>query len=506
MRKTNRELLAEAKAVTKETVTLDLEGLFRRMLGGDFNPTQKAAAWCADEAWAYMGPAGCAKTSTIASRGLGACLLHPGYKLLVVRHDYNDLMGTTALRLEEMLNRLSPSLLVDRNKAAPMRWWIRPASEGPVSEITFMGLKDGLGSYEWHGAIVDEADECEHNRVMEIFGRIRAPVPDSVKAQWQGDYPRFVALAFNPPDTTHWLYSECTGLDARGRTVQKPSFRLFVPQPRENVRNLPDGYYERMAERMLEDQKLRLVEGKWGIVFEGDPVYREFSTRLHAVEGLKFDPDFGPLIMFWDFGYRRPACIWAQYDYEGRLRILHELLGENEEVKPFARRVKAETTKRFGVKGWEHEKLHFGDPAVRQKKDTGSTLLLLREEGIDMRFQTSTIEEGVRRGRLLMELLIQGQPALQIDKRYCPLLVRALGGGYRLDKNGNKPVKDGTYDHLADAFRYGIFNLYGQDGKLVSPDEVGAVHMESPRMADSAPDSLEYDASADDFQADFQER
>lgn len=494
MRKTARELLADAKRTKEETVSLDVEGLFRRMLGGDFNPTQKEAAWCAEDSWAYMGPAGCAKTSTIASVGVARCILHPGYRLLVARHDYNDLMGTTALRMEQMLNNLSPSLLVDRNKSAPMRWWIRPAVDGPLSEITFMGLKDGLGSYDWHGAIVDEADECDHQRITEIFGRLRSPPLD---------YPRLLALAFNPPDQTHWLYRECTGFDERGRKVQEPTFKLFAPMPKENVRNLPEGYYERMAAKMPEDQRTRLVDGKWGIVFAGDPVYREFSAKLHVVEKLTFDPDMGPLLLFWDFGYRRPACIWAQFDYEGRLRILHELMGENEEVGPFARRVKSETTKRFGIKGWEHEKLHFGDPAVRQKKDTGSTLALLMAEGIEMRFQLSTIEEGVRRGRLLMELLIQGQPALQIDRRYCPLLVRALAGGYHKDKHGEKPMKDGTYDHLADAFRYGIYNLYGQDAKLLNPHDVGAVLDTSPRaaMANSIPDNLEYDARLDDFQS-----
>lgn len=499
MRKTNRERLAEAKLTKQPTVTLDIEGLFRRMLGGEFNPTQKEAAWCQEFAWAYMGPAGCAKTSTIASRALASCILYPGYRLLVCRHDYNDLLGTTMLRLEDMLRRISPSLLVDRNKSAPTRWWIRPAIEGPVSEITFMGLKDGLGSYDWHGAIVDEADECEHHRVTEIVGRLRSPVPDEVKAANPNgpEYPRFLALAFNPPDETHWLYKECTGLDERGRKVQDPSFKLFTPNPKENVRNLPPGYYEQMAARMPEDQRQRLVDGKWGIVFDGMPVYKQFAPKLHGIDDLAFKEDFGPLLYFWDFGRRRPVCLIAQFSFEGHLRFLHEVIGENEEIGAFAHRVKAETTQRFGIKGYEHEKLHFGDPAVQQKKDTGSTLAVLQQNGIEMRWQVSTIEEGVRRGRMLMEQLIGGQPALQISRRHCPYLIRTLGGGYRRDKHGLKPIKDGFYDNIADAFRYGIYNLYGHDAQVTNPFDVGAVASET-RPQNHSVETIEYDPSRDE--------
>ena len=40
------------------------------------------------------------------------------------------------------------------------------------------------------------------------------------------------------------------------------------------------------------------------------------------------------------------------------------------------------------------------------------------------------------------------------------ILCEAMAGGYHMDdKTGDKPEKDGFYDHLADALRYAIINL-----------------------------------------------
>jgi hypothetical protein len=116
----------------------------------------------------------------------------------------------------------------------------------------------------------------------------------------------------------------------------------------------------------------------------------------------------------------------------------------------------------------------FGDPAAAQRKDTGSTLQVLHNEGINLRYMRSEIAPGIRRIRLMLEQNIRGEPALQVDTRYCPITVRAFQGGYRLEDvkessrtsdMGLLPVKDGTYDHPMDDIRYGVVNLFGVDGR-----------------------------------------
>jgi hypothetical protein len=103
----------------------------------------------------------------------------------------------------------------------------------------------------------------------------------------------------------------------------------------------------------------------------------------------------------------------------------------------------------------------FGDPAVAQKKDTGSMLSLLGKAGILLAYQHTPFDLSMRVLRTRFETLIEGEPAVLIDPRNCPILVGALAGGYHLKPDGVTPKKDGYYDHPVDALRYGVWNVYG---------------------------------------------
>lgn len=452
------EKLLEAKRGQQAATTeLDLEGLFTLLLGKPMRITQRKFIYDPAMYKAYMGVVGCAKTSTICAAGLARALLQPGSRGMVGRYDYNDLMDTTALRLQEMLQRLPKGVLLDRDKSPPMKWWIQPAvSEGEPSQITFMGLKEALGSYDFNWAIVDEADELEERRLLEIDGRLRSP---------GGDY--MLAMSFNPPDTSHPLYTLCTGYNHEGRKIREPMFKLFQPVPDENVENLPLGYYERLARNMPEDMRRRLVEGHWGATFPGAPVMKEFRHGVHVKDELVWTNE-APLLRFWDFGFARPFCIWAQIDFEGRLLHLHEKMGDQTEALDFIRHCKSLTQQQFpGAR----DVLDYGDPAVVQKKDTGSTLSLFHQEGINMMYLTGqSIDSGINLLRRRLGQLISGEPAMQFDRRRVPILIRAFQGGYHLDKMGQKPVKDGFYDHPMDAERYGCTNVFGAMGNLRAPN------------------------------------
>lgn len=455
MRKSQRELLAESRRPKFKETQLDLDGLITLLMGGPVLPTQKRFIFSPDEGKAYKGPAGCAKTSTLCCAAWLRALLQPGSRGIICRHDYNDLYKTTMLRMEEMLSRLPPGIRLDRNKSAPETWYIRSpmtkgvdgTTEGPPSEIVFMGLKDGLGSLELSWACVDEADECSELRVQEIFARFRNS---------GGNYS--LMLAFNPPDKHHWLYQACTGLDFQDQpTGNPPWLTLFEPLAKENVKNLDEGYYERMTARLSPDQRRRLVDGEWGGTFEGSPVYPDFRYDIHTREGLKFTKGI-TLLRFWDFGYRHPYCVWAQLSPRGHLSLLAEVLGQNTTARDFAQRIKAETASRFPD---AERVLDFGDPAVKQQKDTGQALADFYKEGIQMLYRPSKIEEGVKVIQYNLNRMIQGDPVLQFDRAGVPLLITAMRGGYHLDKKGVKPEKDNFYDHPADAFRYGMIHLFG---------------------------------------------
>lgn len=486
MRKTLREKLADAKKAGDKQFEVDgFDGLLRLLLGGDPLPTQYRFICDPDRIRAYKGPAGCAKTSTLAAAGLLRALYMPGSKGFVSRNDYNDLMDTTAQRMEEMIARLPKGTLIERDKSPPMKWWIRPIAgaigvngepDDTPSQITFMGLKDQIVGVEANWWIIDEADEVEEQRIHQVNTRLRHKGADFM-----------IALAFNPPDKNHWLYTACTGKDMRERKVVEPWMKLYEPIPSENNRNLPTNYYETLAKTLTEDQRQRYVDGEWGATFEGSPVFREFKYATHVKDRLKPDPQ-RPLLRFWDFGYRRPYCVWAQLSYEGVLQHYWEYLGDSIEAKEFVARCQSITAERFPDC---HEILDFGDPAAVQKKDTGSTLAVLLSAGIRLRYRVTTIEYGLDLMRRTMNTMINGEPAVQYDRRGCPFLIQALRGGYHMDEKGVKPEKDGIYDHPVDADRYGFVNVLGIHGK---PTYAGSNAYKVPGVNAPLPTSVAFDA------------
>lgn len=463
MRQSKADKYREIQTSNKEPETLTLEEFAAKLVDGgrkkkkeerSLNPTQKDVIYSNAKINAYMGAAGAAKTSSICAAGWMRALFQPGSKGVVARHDYNKLLMTTKATMENMLHLLPPGTLLGRDKSPPETWIIKPIIDGPPSTIYFMGLKDEVVGFEIDWCAIDEANEVEEKRVLELIGRLRNMIPgmpDDVD-------PTGMYLAFNPPDSSHWLYTACTGLDAKGRFIKKPWMKLFTPQYKENARNLRKGYYEEMEEKYPEDLRDRFVRGLWGTTFPGTPVYRQFNHATHVKRDLPHDIH-SILYRFWDFGYNAPACIWAQIDLCGRMLVLHELIGSKVEIQDFAKMVKAEQSQKFH--GQQERVVDFGDPAVRQKKDTGSTLSELVKVGITINFKISLIDTGVRLIRTQLNQMIEGEPAMQFDELGVPVLINAMKGGYRMNDAGTEPKKDNFYDHPADAFRYGCINLLG---------------------------------------------
>jgi len=463
------------RAKMKEPERLSVDEMLLKMLDPrpvgkrQMEPTQKEFIYDSSPVAGYMGRKGAAKTSSGAAAGWLRTLMTPGGKGVVMRKDGNDLETTTMKRFQEMLNRLPTGVLLDRSLKPPAIWYIQPVPmlhpDGTIwcddpAIITFSGLEalEEGGSVEADWTLLDEASEAEERNYAATLGWMRniPPWADSLAKLKNSGFYRSMLL-FNPTDTFHWLYTACTGLDHTGRKVRDPWIKLFTPTKGENMRNLPADYYEVMARGMPEDQRIRLIEGQWGAFFEGEPCVPEFKMAIHVKDSLmeQYDP-FQPLFRFLDFGYRHPYCLWAQMDWRGRLLHLREYLGKDIEIGPFCDLIHAKEKLWFpDHKGGFQD---FGDPAARQKKDTGSTLTVLGQHGIQLRYKITTIEEGLQSMRVNMDKLVDGEPLFQYDRLNVPIIINALRGGYHRDDHG-KPVKDGYYDHPVDANRYGIVNL-----------------------------------------------
>lgn len=425
----------------------------RPMSERQINPTQSAFIKSDEMYKAYMGPAGCAKTTTGVVDVFLKALCIPGSKWFIARRDYNDLLGTTMDTAVKVLNRLPSGTLMERSKAPPTKWWIRPMmrrahrQEEP-SEITFMGLSDSIGSYEFNGGFVDEADEVELKYINELKGRLRhKPYPDYPSTGYS------IGLAFNPPSKAHWLYAACTGRDEQDNDIDKPWLKLFRPEPRENARNLREGYYDGM-DSMTADLRQRLRDGVWGSTFPGLPVIRQFKRDLHVKSNLTYK--FGTLFRWWDFGYNYPCCLFVQVSKAGQVQVLRMVKGRHIEARQFGELVLERTAEWFPEAGQVQD---LGDPAVAQKKDTGQTLAVLNQVGIQMRYLQTPFDLSLNLLRKKFETLIEGEPAIAIDQS-CTSLIDALCGGYHFKDDGITPHK-GVYDHEVDCLRYGVWSMFG---------------------------------------------
>lgn len=460
-----REQLLRAKHRPVINLNVDYEGLLKLIFGPGFDgvvrgptPTQRSFIESPAEDKAFKGMAGVAKTSAGCASMLLRALFQPNFQGFIARHDYNDVVGTTAKRFFEMVNRVNPELIIDRDKTAPMKVWINQPGNIGIAQIDFIGLKDYPGSYDWHRGFIDEADECERSLVETIKTRCRSLCPP----EYVDDFG--VDIAFNPPDKEHWIYAACTGMDAEDRKVQEPTFVLFEPVYGENNVNLPPNYTEKRFKGLDEDELARLKYGEWGSAAKGEPVLKgHFNTHTHVRDDLEFIPE-APIIVFMDFGFRKPFAIYNQLDDMFRLRTIGEhAKAKDMEARDFISQVIMDLNVKYPMRVGT---LYIGDPAAKQKKDTGSTLQVLNSAGVDLMYlEGMTIEEGLRRIRYILQQAPGGIPQALFSRKGAPKTIRALQKGYVKHRTTHQPVKDGINDHPADAYRYGVTNLFDADGR-----------------------------------------
>ncbi len=229
----------------------------------------------------------------------------------------------------------------------------------------------------------------------------------------------------------------------------------------ENVENLPGkrDYYVNQAKGKSEAWIKQFLEAQWGFSISGTPVVPSFKSSLHIAPGrLVYNPGL-PLIVGFDPGIGGSAFIFGQEDHHSRLNVLGELVQSNlgaqrlidEKLRPYLRR-------RFP----DADVIIAPDPAASNRTQTdektvvdvfkkhfrivteSSNRLPLRLNAID-HFTTRLTDEG---------------PALQIDGHECPILVRALKGGWRYAIDNKKDMmksadpEKNNYSHPGDGFGY----------------------------------------------------
>lgn len=421
------------------------------------NPTQVKFLEDIAPVKAYMGPGGSGKTMIGVADIMVKALTIEDSHWFIARRDYNDLSNTTMRKFFEMIARLPEGIVLDRVKTPPAKVYLKPMvnSNNPMpspSSVTFIGLSDWLGSYEYCGGFVDELDEVEEDLFWQLKSRIRY-IP-----QGMPDMKVFpITASFNPPPKSHWLYKSCTGHEHDGTVYGDgiPRISLHTPQLFENAANLRKGYYEEM-DSMPDDLRQRYQLGEWVDVFPGDPVIKQFREVVHVNPKIVFKNH--TLRRSWDFGYNHPFTLFIQEKTNGVIEVMDEYFGKQIEGTRFINIIKTKTSQEYADNMGIED---CGDPAVNQMKDTGKMLNLLRDEGVEMFYRDVPMEISLQLLRKGFEELIDGEPSIQIHPN-CRWLIAGLKGGYHLKEDGITPKKDGLYDHGVDTLRYYVYYRRGR--------------------------------------------
>lgn len=482
-----------------------------------YPPGPVAKAFLKDDSFicGIMGPFGSGKTTAVIMKLIKNCYSQPraqdGWiyrRTAIIRNTYPELRTTTMKSWHTWV----PQHIGRWREAGPPCHTIVDHANKINWEILFVALDrpDDLAkllSMELSDAYINEAREVPKAIVDGLTGRVgRYP------ARWQAECTNAqIMLDTNPPDTDHWWYvlAEQDQTNERNRQliqsmleaeavlrakgILRKDQKLFSfmrqasgrsPQA-ENLRNLRPGYYEfLMAGKDLDFIKV-YVDGEYGFVMDGLPVYPEYKDSTHAREfpvlaGLGFRLGF-------DFGLT-PAATLSQRTADGRWFVHDEFVSERMGISTFAEDLKRMLARKYpGITITSAR----GDPAGDAVTPEESTCFKILQAGGFKIAEPAPTQDPVRRREgvsFLLKTLLDGEPAMQIHKR-CSVLRKGLAGGFhrrRLQVPGDIKFRDvpekNMYSHVCEALEYDVVSAGEDRNVTVSRDNRAAAR---PAVADS---------------------
>ena len=372
---------------------------------------------------------------------------------------------------------------------------------GAEIEILFRALdRDDqirdLLSMELTGAWINEAREINWAVIDAMQGRVgRFPRKADCGPYWFG-----IWLDSNPPDVdSDWFrffeetdHTEAVEALARvipGLTVD--GYRQVFKQPSglsdkaENLKNLPEGYYERLAIGKSQEWITVFIKGDYGFTTDGKAVWPEYNDQVHCPSEKEKWPKLSlnlPVVRSWDFGLT-PACVFSQITSKGQWLIVDELVATSMGADKFSDEVLEHSARYYNrAEFWD-----VGDPAGAQRSQTDETTCfqILHSKGILIEPALQTLEIRLESVRKPLRTLVDGRPQFVLHPR-CAKLRRAMLGGYHYRKmriSGERyttsPEKD-HHSHVADALGYAGTRLFG--AALYMPKDAGPERQDSPSL------------------------
>lgn len=277
-----------------------------------------------------------------------------------------------------------------------------------------------------------------------------------LRLRQKGTHRLTVVCTFNPPFKKHWCHR--LFLEQTPAELAKKSIFVKKQPPRENEKNLPAEYYDKIIERSDDpDIVRRFVYGEVVQAYDGVRVFPECRDGVHIVDE-EIEPIKGiPLVLGWDFG-RSPATLITQITPRGQWLWLRELQSLNSGLERHIELLRVMLNQFYS----EHTiRNNFGDPsgAFGSQNDEQTCFTILTAHGFNIAGGEQDIQsrlESVK--QQFYRTLDDGKPKILISRPNCQNAVEALTGAYRFPKSrdgtiGDKPIKNEA-SHLMDAAQY----------------------------------------------------
>jgi len=349
--------------------------------------------------------------------------------------------------------------------------WILIPLESPEDQRRLLSM-------QLTGVWMSEAIEMPVELVDALAGRLgRYPSAAMGGATWFG----MIADTNMPSEGSEWhkFMNESTPMDFQifiqpgglEKEAENLNWLLQTPEtmrlPLNDEKRLAQGrsYYERLARGHGVDWVLRYVHAKYGNDPSGTAVFRESFNRSFHVRDDVLAVSSQPIMVGQDFG-RDPCSVIGQLDHKGRLLILEEVIAEDTGLEQHINMAlrPALSQQRFLGKPIAL----VGDPSGISKSSIyeETTFDVLKRMGMHaFPAPTNDIDPRLRAVEAFLLGQRDGGPAFIIDRDKCPVLVRALGGGYRYARTRTglrKLLPDkNEYSHVMDALQYLCLAAHG---------------------------------------------
>ena len=235
---------------------------------------------------------------------------------------------------------------------------------------------------------------------------------------------------------------------------------------------------------------------------------KQFFTEFREYNIAKESIDYRPreiLYRGWDYGFHRPCCVITMLNGEDQWCILKVILGKDEYIYDFGRRVKDYCQSTYPSAKY----IDVDDIAGIQVSDKThqTSRQALNNLGIFPSGSKQEIEEGVTIIRKKLRIRVDGLPGLIIDPNQHDVIDGFKGGIHYPNVKEGQPQreeyeKDGYYEHIFDPTRYLAVQMFTLTGEKESQNEIARDPLQWA-MRDGRPrrtlDANEIDMTSDDI-------